>query len=72
MNSFQSVHAGPDVLVHNEGTVFLFHPLSAQATTWMDEHVQPDALWLGSALVVEYRYALDLAKGMKDSGLLLA
>jgi len=62
----------PDVLVRNEGTVFLFCPLTPQAQEWIDEHVQSDAQWFGNALVVEHRYAWGLAKGMKDEGLVLA
>jgi hypothetical protein len=63
------VPISPDVLVHNEGTVFLFCPLTPQAKGWIAEHVQPDALWFGSALVVEHRFAWGLAQGMKDAGL---
>jgi hypothetical protein len=59
----------PDVFVHNEGTVFLFCPLTPQAMKWIHDHVQPDALWFGSALVVEHRFALGLAQGMKDADL---
>ncbi len=61
----------PDVLVHNEGTVFLFCPLTARGKEWINEHVQPDATWFGSALVVEHRFAWGLAQGMKDAGLVL-
>jgi hypothetical protein len=63
--------ATPDVLVRNEGTVFVFCPLTAEAKQWISEHVH-DALWFGSALVVEHRYAWPLAVGMKDAGLVLA
>ena len=62
----------PDVLVRNEGTVFLFCPLTPRAKEWIVEHVQSDAQWFGNALVVEHRYAWGLAQGMKDEGLLLA
>jgi hypothetical protein len=62
----------PDVLVRNEGTVFLFCPLTPQANEWIDEHVQSDAQWFGNALVVEHRYAWGLAQVMKDEGLVLA
>ena len=62
----------PDVLVRNEGTVFLFCPLTPRAKEWIDEHVQSDAQWFGNALVVEHRYAWGLAEGMKDGGLVLA
>jgi hypothetical protein len=68
-SSSQGVTSAPDFLVQNEGTVFLFCPLTPQAKEWIDEHVQPDALSFGSALVVEHRFAWGLAQGMKDAGL---
>ena len=58
-----------DFIVQNEGSIFLFTPLSAKAAQWIGEHVQPDATWFGDALVVEHRYARDLAEGMKGAGL---
>ena len=61
-----------DVLVRNEGALFLFCPLTSTAKEWIDEHVQADAQWFGKTLVVEHRYALGLAQGMKDAGLVLA
>jgi hypothetical protein len=64
--------ATPDVLVRNEGTVFLFCPLTPQAKEWIDVHVQSDAQWFGNALAVEHRYAWGLAEVMKDEGLVLA
>ena len=62
----------PDVLVRNEGTIFLFCPLTTRAKSWIVEHVQPDAQWFGGALVVEHRFLWGLAQGMKDAGLVLA
>jgi hypothetical protein len=64
--------ATPDVLVRNEGTVFLFCLLTPRAKEWIDEHVQSDTRWFGNALVVEHRYAWGLAEGMKNEGLVLA
>jgi hypothetical protein len=61
----------PDLLVRNEGTVFVFCPLTPEAKRWIDEHVH-DSLWFGSALVVEHRYARALAVGMQDAGLVLS
>lgn len=61
--------AAPDVLAANEGTVFLFNPLTARAKEWIDDNVQPDALWFGTTLVCEHRYAWALAQGMLDEGL---
>ena len=71
-SSSQVVQNTPDVLVCNEGTVFLFCPLTSQGKKWIDEYVQSDALWFGNALVVEHRFAWGLAQGMKDAGLVLA
>jgi hypothetical protein len=68
----QVVPNTPDVLVRNEGTLFLFCPITSRVKTWIDEHVDRDALWFGSALVAEHRYAFGLAQGMKDAGLVLA
>ena len=70
--SCKVVSPTPDILVHNEGTLFLFCPLTTRAKNWIDEHVQPDAQWFGAALVVDHRYALGLAQGMKNAGLRLA
>jgi len=71
-SSSQLVPSTPDVLVRNEGTVF-FCPLTSRGKQWIEEHVQPDALWwFGSALVVEHRFAWGLAQGLKDAGLVLA
>jgi hypothetical protein len=61
----------PDVLVRNEGTIFIFCPLTAAAKEWIDENVQPDAQWFGNSLIVEHRFAWGLGQGMKDAGLVL-
>lgn len=71
-SSRQVVSPTPDILVHNEGTLFLFCPLTIRAKDWIDGHVQPDAQWFGADLAVEHRYALGLAEGMKNAGLRLA
>jgi hypothetical protein len=71
VRSTKEKSAAPDVLVHNEGTIFLFNPLTSRAKEWIDDNVQPDAQWFGTTLVVEHRYAWGLAEGMKDAGLVL-
>lgn len=62
----------PDVLIRNEGSVFLFRPITPAAKQWIDENVQPNAQWFANALVVEHRYATDLATAMREDGLVLA
>ncbi|MBZ5658215.1 MAG: hypothetical protein LAO56_23380 [Acidobacteriia bacterium] len=61
----------PDVLVRNEGTVFVFCPLTSRGKEWLSAHVQSDAMWFGNALVVEHRFAWGLAQGLRDAGLKL-
>lgn len=53
----------PDVLVRNEGSVFLFTPLTRVAKQWIAENVQLEAQWFDEALVVEHRCALGLRCG---------
>ena len=63
--------SAPDVLVRNEGTVFVFCPLTSRAKEWTDQHVQTDAQWFGNALIVDHRFAWGVAQGMIDDGLKL-
>jgi hypothetical protein len=60
---------GVDVTVSNEGTLFLFRPLTSEARAWIEENVSEESQWFGDSLVVEHRYARDLAAGMIDAGL---
>lgn len=60
------------VLVRNEGSIYLFQPLTPRAKEWIAKNVQPDAQWFGNALVVEHRYAAGLAAAMREAGLVLA
>lgn len=58
-----------DVYVENHGSIFLFRLNTADARTWVDEHVSDEAQFLGGALAVEHRYAYDISTGMINSGL---
>lgn len=61
-----------DVIVTNEGTIFLFEPRTEAAREWVREHVQLEGWqWFGPAFCVEHRFALDLAQGMTDDGLVV-
>ncbi len=67
------MEATPDVLVRNEGTVFLFCPLTERAKNWLEENVETEPWqWFGTVLVVEHRFAWGLGQGMQDAGLVLA
>ena len=60
-----------DITVQGEGTLFLFHANTQIGREWIHEHVPSDATYWAGSLVVEARYAGDLADGMVDDGLVL-
>jgi hypothetical protein len=68
-----SIHkaSNVDVLVENQGSIFLFRLCSSAAKTWVEENVQDDPQFLGDGLAVEWRFARDLAAGMQADGLVL-
>ena len=55
-----------DVEISNHGSIFLFQPMNTPAKDWLKDNT--DGQWFGSALVVEHRYAEDLAQGLQDNG----
>ena len=68
-----SAPARADVHVINHGSVVAFHLLSQNAKTFVDENVQAEGWqFMGDALCDDYRFAGDLAEGMRENGLVLA
>lgn len=61
----------PDIEVVNEGTLFRFVPLTAHGSEWIYETAPEEALFFGPALVVEHRYAYDVALAATADGLVL-
>lgn len=59
----------PDVSIENHGSIMLFRLLTPAATDFVDENVSGEAQFFHGALVVEPRYAQDLAEGMIEAGL---
>lgn len=57
-----------DVRVQHEGTLYLFHPNTEAAETWLRQNVESPAQWLGKALVVDHRYARDFAHAVAADG----
>lgn len=58
----------PDVKISNHGTVFAFELLTGPAYDWVTEHCA-DPHFVGHTLVVEHRFARDLAQAILDAGL---
>lgn len=61
-----------DVTIENHSSLMLFRLHTDRAREWVDEFVSDDAQFFGGALVVEPRYASNLANGMADDGLEIA
>jgi hypothetical protein len=62
--------ATPDVLIRNEGTVWVFNPLTPAAQEWFDDNVESEPWqWLGTSLVVDHGMAAGLVQGILDAGL---
>jgi hypothetical protein len=58
-----------DIRITDHGSIVLFQPLTTEASTWIDEHVEPGAYWHAGALAVEPRYSMDVYNGMVSEGL---
>lgn len=58
-----------DFTVQNEHSIFLLHPHTEAARTWIAEHIPVDAMMWGNAIVVEHRYISDIVDGIKSDGL---
>lgn len=58
-----------DFAIHNEGSVFLFVPLTEAAIEFTEETIQPEPWqYFGPAFAVDHRYAYDLAERLQDDG----
>lgn len=58
-----------DFLVRDEGTIWLFTPLTPAARQFLSEHIQGDAQYFGDSLAVEHRYVSDLIVGLREHDL---
>lgn len=61
-----------DFYVANHGTIFTFEPRTTEAKVWWADHVDPEAMQVADAFVVEHRFARDIADGIAADGLALA
>ncbi len=56
----------PDFVVQNEGSIFLLHPHTDAARTWVEEHIGADngfqPYW--PSVVIEDRYIADILEGI--------
>lgn len=57
----------PDFTLENHGSVCLLRSHTVDGLAHVREHVA-DAMWWGDALVVEHRFAIDLALRLNEHG----
>ena len=59
-----------DFLLRDEGTIFLLYPQSADADSWINQHIITEkATWFGSGLVINHRHVEDILRGIVAEGL---
>ena len=58
-----------DFVVHDEGTIWLFTPLTPAASQFLSDHIHEDAQYFGPSLAVDHRYLYDLLVGLREHGL---
>jgi hypothetical protein len=58
-----------DFVVRDEGTIWLFTPLTPVALQFLSEHIQDEAQYFGDSLAVEHRYVEGLLHGLAEHGL---
>lgn len=63
--------AEADVYIEHHGSVWLVSPQTGRALHWIAVSVDPEATWMGDALVVEHRYVEDVVEGMTADGLVV-
>jgi len=61
-----------DFRCENHGSIFLLHPLSESAKSWVEENLASDAQWFGDAVVVEHNYIWAILEGIQNDGLVVA
>lgn len=64
-------HMPDATLFYDLGSICLLRPVSDEARTWLDEHVDPDAQWLGPSLAIDVRYVSPIVEAMQDEGLVV-
>jgi hypothetical protein len=65
----QVVRRRIDFVVRDEGTIWLFTPLTPAAVQFVSEHIQEDAQYFGDSLAVDQRCVEGLLHGLKEHGL---
>jgi hypothetical protein len=72
LNAYATSGTSPsetDFNYENHLSIFLLRPVSPAAFVWIEEHLPPDRITFGNAVVVEPRYVWAILAGLQDDGL---
>jgi hypothetical protein len=58
-----------DLTIQNHGSIVLIQPITDAGKSWLDEHINPEALTWGTAIVAEPRYVSAITRGAREDGL---
>ena len=74
INAYATSGTSPtaDFVCENHGSVFLLRPVSPAALAWIEEHLPPDRITFGNAVVIESRYVWAILVGLQDDGLVVS
>jgi hypothetical protein len=62
------VKPSADFTIQNEGSIFLLHPCTDAARSWVDEFLPEDRMEFAGAIVVEHRYIGSLVERLRSEG----
>lgn len=62
---------GPDLVVSDQGTIFVFYPRSAAAQGWWHDNVGSGDMTYGRNFVVEHRFVQGILNGLRRDGFVI-
>lgn len=58
-----------DFITADHGSIVILIPASEDARYWVDDNLDPDAMWFGKGVAIEPRYVADIIDGITADGL---
>jgi hypothetical protein len=74
LNAYETSGTSPcdhDFICENHFSIFLLRPVSPSAFAWIEDHLPPDRLTFGNAVVIEPKYVWVILVGLQDDGLVV-
>lgn len=68
---YDALTTPPDLVVRNEGSIFILTPQTVAGDEWLAEHIPADAMTWCNGIVVEHRYIEAIVTGARADGLVV-